>query len=659
MTNGANAAEIQRTLSVLFPQGGMREVRIPRAGREGTISGYFTDWQSLTKAVTGLNTPYPGIYVTLNDINPDLLARAVNRLKPWAKETTGDKDITRRLWLLIDCDPVRPAGLSSSEPEHARALERASDIAFALREEGFPEPVLADSGNGGHLLYAVALPNDDATTAMLGYFLEALARRFDDDRVKIDTAVGNAARITKLYGTMTRKGDSVPERPHRLSHIIGVPPAVEVVPRELLEEMARTAAPPPPPPDNGNRSRYPFSVEKWIADVRLSVRPPVPHDGGRKWVLPECPFNPEHKAPDAAIFEAADGKPGFKCFHDSCKGNGWKEVRERIEGPGASTGRPQKKPPQQQSRGFIPVVRSGAEIYDANFPEPVAIVAPILYPGLTLMAGRAKVGKSWLALDLALSIVQGGTFAGHLQVNLPGDVLYVSLEERPRQTRARLRHLTSADACLKKLKFIHELPALMQGGAAAIDAELAEHPAQVVIVDSLLGITKLGRKSADVLQHDYMVVNTLREVAERHGVALVLIAHTRKAGGDYFVDLIQGTTGTTAAADAIWVVEKKADGTGLLNVTGREVQEKVFGLRREGALWHIAGEGDEYTQSEERQEIIDLLKENGPMKPMNIARALQKRVPAIQRLLGKLRDNGQLIRKKYGEYTIPGFDASD
>jgi hypothetical protein len=653
--NGASPVEIQRTLRVLFPQGGLREVRIPKAGREGTISGYFNDWQALTKAVAGLNAQYPGIYVTLNDINPDLLARSVNRLKPWAKETTGDRDITGRLWALIDCDPVRPAGLSSSQAEHETALERARDIAFALREEGFPEPVLADSGNGGHLLFAVALPNDDATTAMLENFLKALAKRFDDDRVKIDTAVGNAARITKLYGTMTRKGDSVPERPHRLSRILSVPAVPEVVPRELLEELARTVE--QPVNSGGQRSKFAFSVEKWVADVRLEARGPERWKGGRKWVLPECPFNPDHKDPDAAIFETADGVPGFTCLHSSCSGYTWKDFRERTEGP-----RPQKKPPQKQStgtRGFTPVVRDAAEIYDADFPVPVPIVAPILYPGLTLMAGRAKVGKSWLALDLALSIVQGGTFAGHLKVTrqaegLPGDVLYVSLEERPRQTRARLRHLTPQDDSLRKIKFIHELPALMSGGAAALDAELAAHPARVVIVDSLLGITKLGRKSADALQHDYIIVNTLRDVAERHGVALVLIAHTRKAGGDYFVDLIQGTTGTTAAADAIWVVEKKADGTGVLHVTGREVEDKVFGLRHEGALWHIIGEGEEYTQTEERQEIIDLLKENGPMKPMAIARALQKRVPGIQSLLCRLRDKGQLTRRKYGEYAVPG-----
>src|SRR5262249_31101682 len=115
-----------------------------------------------------------------------------------------------------------------------------------------------------------------------------------------------------------------------------------------------------------------------------------------------------------------------------------------------------------------------------------------------------------------------------------------------------------------------------------------------------------------------------------------------------------GTSGTTAAADAVWVLLKKSDGTGTLNVTGREVEDRIYGLTREGPLWRIAGEGEEFTQTEERREILELLRENGPMKPMPIARALQKRVPAIQKLLGKLRDDGLVVRQKYGQYAFLG-----
>ena len=60
-----------------------------------------------------------------------------------------------------------PSEISSTDAEHAAALELATDIRMVLGEEGWPPPLLADSGNGAHLLYAVDLPNDAAATALV------------------------------------------------------------------------------------------------------------------------------------------------------------------------------------------------------------------------------------------------------------------------------------------------------------------------------------------------------------------------------------------------------------------------------------------------------------------------------------------------------------
>ena len=180
------------------------------------------------------------------------------------------------------------------------------------------------------------LPNDDAATALVKAVLTALAIRFDDGVVKIDQAVFNAARIVKCYGTVAGKGDDIPDRPHRLSRIIDAPVHVEPVRRELLEEMVQRAkveatAPQPLAAHENSDSRSRFDIDAFIAK-HLSAREPVAHEGGRKWVLEECPFNPEHKAPDAAIFQRAnDGPLAFKCFHNSCAGMTWKDVREKFE----------------------------------------------------------------------------------------------------------------------------------------------------------------------------------------------------------------------------------------------------------------------------------------------------------------------------------------
>jgi hypothetical protein len=271
--------EIARTLGVLFQAGDTVELRIPKTEREGTVSGYFTDHAALAKALAARNGD-PGVYVTLNPVIPALLARCSNRIRSRARTTTSDKDIARRRWLLIDCDAERPADISSTDEEHEAALARAHDIRMVLSEEGWPAPVLADSGNGGHLLYPVDLPNDDTSKKLIEAVLKALAARFSDAAVKVDETVFNAARITKAYGTVARKGDDVPERPHRLSRILDVPNVLTPVARELLEGMAASVAPRPAPARNTGAKTGRFDLVAFLSR-HLQAREPVAHEGGR------------------------------------------------------------------------------------------------------------------------------------------------------------------------------------------------------------------------------------------------------------------------------------------------------------------------------------------------------------------------------------------
>jgi len=240
MVDSSTLAEIRRAINVLHRPGTVFEVRIPKAGGAGTVAGWFDDPQKAAQAVTRWDTK-ANIYITLNPVNPALLARASNRLKEKADSLTQDVDIVRRRWLLIDSDPVRPAGISATDDEKKLAEKRAQEIRAWLTARGWPPPVVADSGNGWHLLYHVHLPNDDETRDLIKHCLEALAYRFDDDRVAVDTSVYNAARVVKLYGTLAVKGDSTKERPHRRSYLVEVPDKLEPVPVAKLEELAALA----------------------------------------------------------------------------------------------------------------------------------------------------------------------------------------------------------------------------------------------------------------------------------------------------------------------------------------------------------------------------------------------------------------------------------
>ncbi|HEX5736042.1 MAG TPA: hypothetical protein VF131_24660 [Blastocatellia bacterium] len=234
----SDEAMIRRTLGVMFDPGDVVEIRIPNAGRYGTVAGYFNDFEKLVKDALRWSGAAPGVYITMNPVRPALLARASNRCREWVKRTTADDEVARRNWFLIDFDARRPTGISSTESEHDVAIAVARECQEWLSSLGWPEGILADSGNGSHLLYKVNLPNTVRTASGLAEGLTALRWQFDDNYVSVDPTVYNAARIIRLYGTLTAKGDSTEERPHRISRLLSIPEHIKAVDPALLKELA-------------------------------------------------------------------------------------------------------------------------------------------------------------------------------------------------------------------------------------------------------------------------------------------------------------------------------------------------------------------------------------------------------------------------------------
>ena len=175
-----DATMVAQTFATLFAPGSVVEMRILNTPQSGTVSGYFDDVRAFVDAAARWSGKAPAVYAALNPCTPALLARAANRLKLRAKTTTGDHDIVHRVWLPLDFDPVRPADISSTEDEHRAALDRATACRDWLAQRGWPMPVLADSGNGAHLLSQIDLPNDTASRDLLKACLEAVALYFSE-----------------------------------------------------------------------------------------------------------------------------------------------------------------------------------------------------------------------------------------------------------------------------------------------------------------------------------------------------------------------------------------------------------------------------------------------------------------------------------------------
>lgn len=358
----AAIAEMKQAIIALHNPGPgvVIELRAPkvRGKKSNTLSGYFDGdhLDALARAALAYDGKAAGIYVTLNPCKASLLARAANRTKEYAGLTTNDTSIARRTNLLIDADPRRDAGISATDEEKAAAMAMLQSVREWLDLQGWPEPrITANSGNGGHLIYAIDLPNDEASTKLVERILKAIAQMFDNEQVSIDTSVYNAARISKLYGTLAAKGDNTPDRPHRRAQILASNPDAQPVPVSLLQQVAthlQENTRQQHQHTNGTAGKMDMSQQEstdWVKAFcerhNLAIAEEKTEEKSNRVVLRlvECPFNSDHKSPDSAITIDTNGKIGFHCFHNSCQSYSWQDVRNTFE-PNRSTSTNVTKP---------------------------------------------------------------------------------------------------------------------------------------------------------------------------------------------------------------------------------------------------------------------------------------------------------------------------
>lgn len=321
---------IENGVKSLFPAGQIVELRAMKT--DGTIlSGLYTDHIRLTDDIRFLNSDatFKAIYTTLNPVRKSWLdagEMAVNGYRR-ATKATKDADIDRRTWLLIDLDPVRPSNTSSTDSELAKAEELMLRVANYLNDQRWPRPFICESGNGMHLLYRIDLPNTSEVTTLIEFGLKALSLMFSTERVSVDTAVGNAARICKAYGTVARKGINDGSRPWRESAIRNfrmIDPAT--VSLSQLEALVATL-PTPNKPKQANRSEGlhdDFDIDGFIEHFELDVIGEEDKANGSHYLyLAECPFKGGTHSGDVKKTALVVGNSlGFKCFSDDCADKG-------------------------------------------------------------------------------------------------------------------------------------------------------------------------------------------------------------------------------------------------------------------------------------------------------------------------------------------------
>ena len=227
--------------------------------------------------------------------------------------------------------------------------------------------------------------------------------------------------------------------------------------------------------------------------------------------------------------------------------------------------------PKQRTRpnGRAPKgIKSGPEfeltldkLRNKAFP-PIKWIVPLYLPeGLTVFAGKPKIGKSWLMLGVALGVARGTKALG--QKVEKGDVLYCGLEDGERRMQDRCTKILGADLKTwpKNFTFRWGLDALDDGGLDFLEKWLTDHPNRRLVVIDTLGKVK-GNKARDEEQYlfDYRMVGSLQELSTKYRAAIVVVHHVRKAAAEDVLDTVSGSTGIAGAADSVMVLGRERGG---------------------------------------------------------------------------------------------------
>lgn len=576
---------IRKTLAVFAQQ--LTEVRIMDGKK--TYSGYFTNPDTLIKSLT----PYEdcNIYFVLNEIKPECIARdQKDKIIANPKNTTSDNDIASREWILIDIDSKRSAGVSASdeEKEHSRLI--GLKVYEYLRKTGFSTPISADSGNGYHLLYRIAMKNTEDNKQLIKNFLNALSLLFSNEHAEIDTAVFNASRITKLYGTTARKGISTKDRPHRQSKITKVPEAILINSKELLERVVADVF----PEDNNQNAnviggRYErFNLDDFISKNQIPVKTVESYNSGKKYLLEHCLFDHSHTGKDACIIQSASGAIGYKCLHNSCSNYKWRDVRLLFDKNAYQKEYSYRQFRNDSKKEVFPqptdekigskflklteiqtVDRSKIVSIPSGFEELDRKIVGFNKGEVTLWSGNNGSGKTTILNQIILNNAQNGyktvVFSGELTANRIKSWLqlqaagrqntkptkYENLYYVPPSVGAKIDKWMSDKVFIYNNDYGNEFEQLFKD----IEDFLEKNDIDALVIDNIMAID-LANLSNEQNQQQTQAILKIINITKKKNIHTHIVAHPRKAVGFLRKTDISGTANLTNAVDNVIIAHR-------------------------------------------------------------------------------------------------------
>ncbi len=596
--------EIRRWWGVFVHPGALVEVRVI-SDEFGTESGYFSDMETLLQAIARYDNF--NIYYSINEVKSACSARKqYNQIMRVKRDATSDSDISHRWWLPIDVDAERTSGVSSTDEEKEAAHQLAGKVYTLLRNEGFADPVVCDSSSGYHIMYPIDLDNTPANTETIKKFLSVLSDEVSNDKAHVDKVLFNASRILRMPGTFGRKGRNTDERPHRLAHILTVPDQIVMMGDEPMRRFIQKYQVVMEPPTSQYERREKFNIYEWLRKYNIGIKDEE-NKGGATFLYLEngCVFDPSHKGKDASIrIDNATGAIGYKCFHNSCAGKRWRDVRLLFEpdaydrewklsrGQQERTGVDEPKPQKAEvptvadedektklRKRFKPL--SSIEKLDisqmpkvkSGFREIDRLTGGLLMSEVTVLSGTSASGKSTWLNTLALNVVNQGV-----------KVVMVNIEQTERMLKNWIQMVAAGDSHVipEERKFAddeiryriteetgHIIDEWLEGkfylyaddestkwdDLLASLCVMAEDNVRFFILDNLMSLD-MSSIVGDKWEQQKQVISMLQKFAKKYACHCMIVAHPRKPQGFIRKYDISGSSDITNLADNIFIMHR-------------------------------------------------------------------------------------------------------
>lgn len=228
------------------------------------------------------------------------------------------------------------------------------------------------------------------------------------------------------------------------------------------------------------------------------------------------------------------------------------------------------------------------ELYETVYQSRPPVIDGRLYSGTYLFAGAPKVGKSFFMAQLAYHVSTGRKLWDY-DVH-QGTVLYLALEDDYQRLQERMSRMFGVEGT-DSLHFAVYAKQLGAGLDEQLEKFINEHPGtRLIIIDTLQKIREVSTDNYSYA-NDYEIVGRMKQFADKNGVCLLLVHHTRKQqAGDRF-EMISGTTGLLGCADGAFLMqkEKRTDLSATLEIVGRDQPDQKLHLKRdaEKLIWML------------------------------------------------------------------------